>query len=179
MLLILGISIFLLVINRKPAPVVIDGVNRTPSNNTVPPTPGATATVIPTGAKVQPLTATETEENTVKKMATIFVERYNSYSSDAAFQNIRDVETLVTPAYWKKLSPLLKNTTPAASYTAATTEVVVAEVSPLVNSAATVTIKARRESIEKGVSTTAYQTIRVSMQKQGAAWLVDSQTISK
>jgi hypothetical protein len=188
-LFILAISIFLLLLNKKSAAPDAEQTTNTPAATTVPrgnvtnPQTGATPTVLPKNITVKPLTATETEANTVKKLAQVFVERYQTYSTDAAFQNIRDVETLVSPSYWKKLSAVIKplpaSTSTVKNYIAATTQVIVATVDSISKDTATVTIKTRRIGVEKGAESTTYPTITITLVKQNGTWLVDSQTVSK
>lgn len=184
-LFVLGVSVFLLVSTRKktavPAPngvspSVIDSNNFDQSK-----LPGATppATPAPTNLPVKPLTALETEQNAVKQIAKIFVERYNTFSTDNNFQNIREVQEIVTPTLWKKLSARLGSTTPAPLYMVVTTASVSTSITDWQNMSAQVTVQTRKNTQKNGVITAVNETFTVTMAKLGNNWLVDSFTIAK
>jgi hypothetical protein len=182
-LLILGISVFLLIAGKKSSAPVNQPSNagsdgNLPTNNTVP--GGVQPTIIPNGVPIKPATTAEIEKNAAKQLAKIFVERFNTYSSDNAYQNIRDVQALVTNSFWKTLSARLS--LPPASvgtFVGATTEVIVANVGVFNTSTASVAIKTRRTTTQNNGTTVSYQDIIVSLTKSNGAWLVDSQTVSK
>jgi hypothetical protein len=109
-LVVLGITIFLLV-RSKNAPTSSDSAVTTDSAtqtglNLVP------ASLVPVAnisnnIKVTPLTSLETQQKGVQQIARIFLERYNSYSAESRYQNVLDVQTLVTKSFWAQLSAQL------------------------------------------------------------------------
>lgn len=54
-------------------------------------------------------TTEEMEKNAAKQTAKIFMERYGTYSTDLPFQNIKDVESIVTDGYWSQLSSVIND----------------------------------------------------------------------
>lgn len=132
--------------------------------------PAATVTPQPIVARLSPL---EIEKNSVKQLAKIFVERFNTYSSDNNGQNIREVQNIVTSAMWKRLSGRLgaKSTGP---FVGSTTDVLSLELSSWDPPSATVTLRTRQALEEKGTKTTSYKTIAVKLTKVNSAWLVTS-----
>lgn len=179
-LLVLGISIVLYISSKKNT----SGTATSPTTNTSYPSaqynPNVTTpTIIPSNVTVKPPTGAAAEENTVKQIAKVFVERYNTYSSDASYQNIRDVQSLVTEGYWKKLGAKLNTPAVNSGYVASISEVIVADVTVLKDGAASVTIKTRRSLTSKGTTTTDYQTLVITLAKESGEWLVDSQTVGK
>lgn len=179
-LVILALSILLLIQakNKKinPAPVANNPTQTTGDQNQV--VPGITPTVIPTGMAIKQATPAEVEENAVRKLARVFVERYYSYSSDSNFTNAREVKPLVTNSFWSKISAKLSST-PATSFVAATTEVVSILSSSIKDNSATVDIKARKTSEQSGITSAAYVEYNVSLVKIGDMWLVNDAVVKQ
>ncbi|OGH69115.1 MAG: hypothetical protein A3I29_00225 [Candidatus Magasanikbacteria bacterium RIFCSPLOWO2_02_FULL_44_11] len=136
-----------------------------------------TATEIPAGATVKVVTTLEAEQNGVKQLAKVFVERYNSYSSDNNYQNIREIEELVTPALWTKISARLSTPPqPSATFMSVITETINATMADWKTDRATITVKTRKITENEGKQTEQYQTISVVMVKQNSIWLAESFT---
>ena len=186
--LILGISIGLLFLRRsqnKPEvtpPVVVETGDATTTNSLpliTTPVKTPVENSVPTGLQVKERTPEEVTQNGVKQYAKIFIERYATYSTDSNFQNIRDVEGLVTPRFWRVLSPQLATTPATGSFTGVTTQVVMVSILNWQNTLATVELKTKQMTT-KGTSpaATTYVTYKVKMEKLANAWLVDSVEIT-
>lgn len=189
-LFVLGVSLILLISAKKKAAVptitgeqnvptesnVIDSSNFDQSNLS-----GATPSVAPapTNLPIKPPTALEMEENAAKQIAKIFVERYNTFSTDNNFQNIREVEEIATPTLWKKLSLRLGRATPAPLYMVVTTQAFSTSIADWQDTTARVAIQTRKTTKNNGAATTTQETIMVMMAKQGSKWLVDSFVVTK
>lgn len=179
-LFVLGVSIFLIVESRyKPsAPAVVSPTSSGPATNAV--NPGTEATVIPQNVTVMPATSGEVTETTVRQLAKIFVERFNTYSSDTMYQNIRDVQTIVSDDYWKKISlPLTRPSNPPAAFVALTTRVLAITSSEVKDYTATVVLKAQKDSTNGATTATTYSDFTVLLSKSGTRWLVSDQSEKK
>ncbi len=182
---------FLVFRNRQPAAVTPAPGN---SRDTLP--PGTTvidrsnfdsglaasapaAAEIPSGLAVKPLTSEEAVKKGVQQLAKIFIERYGSYSTDSNFQNVSEVQALVTPALWERIKP---KTTPAATaaFVGVTTEVVTMDMNSFqADAKAEVVLTAIRAETKGGQETRTQGTATVTMVKVGTNWLVDSFVWSK
>ena len=180
-LIVLGVSLLLVVkIGKKPT--VTSPVNKSSAGfnqgNVV--IPGTSATIIPQNVVVAPATSDEVTENTVRQLAKIFVERFNTYSSDGIYQNIRDVQTMVTDDYWKKISlPLTRSLTPPATFVALTTKVMAITSSNVQSTMALVILRAQKTGTNGAVSSDSYANYNVSLVKSGSHWLIANQVESK
>lgn len=137
---------------------------------------GVEPTVIPQGLSVKPQTSAEAEKNGVSQLAKIFVERYNTYSSENSYQNIRDVKNFVTESYWSKISSPLSVSTKSDTFVAATTEVVSLMETEMDSGSATVTLKAKKINERSGNTSSSYVDYVVSLIKDGDNWFISSQT---
>lgn len=181
-LLVLAISVALLIRGRKAAapaatpsstaptrePNVIDRSNfeqRQTQITTAPAAPNA-----PAAPTTDPL---QIEQNSVRQLAKIFTERFNTYSSDNNWQNIKEVQTLVTDAMWKRISGKI-SVKQSGSFTGVTTEVLSSNLSNWSPSAASVTCQVRQTIEQNGISSVVYKTITISLSKDSGAWLVSS-----
>ena len=177
-LVALSISIFLYVRSRPTAPADINTAvdngsgpvfaENTPVNNQI---KGISPTEI-----TQPIVISDPvaiEKAGVKQLARVFVERYQTFSTDNNYDNIRQVEVLVTSKLWKTLSARL-NTPPAKTFTGVTTEVFTTNLDSFGNNSASVTTYTRRTTESEGEITTTNQIYKVQLLKSGNVWLVDS-----
>lgn len=184
-LLVLGVSLILVVRSRRPAPAAILSVTGTPakvidSNNfEAEKIIGALAPESTVGVTVKPPTTEEVQKNAARQAAKIFYERYGTYSTDNSFQNIRDVETLVTPAFWNKLSPSIRQSAPAANFSALTTKVISAVLEDWRGNGATAALSVVRTEIKNNTETTSQVQVKVEVVKAGEQWLVDGFTVQK
>ncbi len=179
-LIVLSISIFLWIRSRPPVapnylenpPTVVGGdVGSIPAS--VAPTP---LTAIPSNVKVIPATAVEVQQNAAQQLAKIFVERLNSYSTESQFQNVRDVQELVTVGYWKELSMKIgvANTSPSTvPFASAITKIYSTKLVAWSNNNAVVEFQAKVGEEKNNIVSTRDQGGKVTLVKSGENWLVD------
>ncbi len=182
-LIILGISIFVWVWGKRaPASPSAPNTPTGPSANLPAGTVlynGASVVVAPIeqGLKPRLITSLETEQNSVRQLARIFLERYNSYSSDANFQNIREVQGLVTDALWTQISAPLSYASSASvsggGFVGVSANVIGTELSAWQDSAAKVVLKTVLAEEKNGVINTRQRTANVDLIKASGKWLVD------
>lgn len=180
---VLGISVFLLILAKQKA-----AAPTTPAGTEVPggssQETGAggssqnnqqTQTFAPlqTGIPIKPATTLETEQNSAKQLAKIFIERYNTYSTQNNSQNIKEVQSLVTDSLWKKLSGYIgKGASPI--FSGVTTMVISTSLDSWQTTSASVTLKTRRAAEKNDTVSVTYVTYTVSMVKENGSWLIDS-----
>lgn len=174
-LLILGISVFLVVRNKNKtvSPQTNTPAGTDTGSNGQVGGQAQTGTQIPDGLPAKTATPLEAEKNSVVQLAKVFVERYGTYSSDNNFQNIKEVEVFVTPALWTKISTPMNAKTTAQSFVGMTTKVVSMDLTSWAESKAAVELKTTRTEEKNGVVITRYQTATVGMIKAGSSWLAD------
>ena len=173
---ILGISIFLVVRNKNKSaePQTVTPTDSTASQNGVQPNGQIlVGDQAPAGLPAKTATPLEAEKNGAVQLAKVFVERYGTYSSDNNFQNIKEVEALVTPALWSKISAPMNAKTSTASFVGVTTKVISLELTAWSDTAATVELKTTRIEEKNGAVSTRYQNATVEMVKTGGVWLAD------
>src|SRR3989344_3307594 len=173
---ILGISIFLIVRNKNKVaePQTVTPTDSTASQNGVQPSGQIlVGDQAPAGLPAKTATPLEAEKNGAVQLAKVFVERYGTYSSDNNFQNIKEVEALVTPALWSKISAPMNAKTSTASFVGVTTKVISLELTAWSDIAATVELKTTRTEEKNGAVSTRYQNAIVQMVKTGGVWLAD------
>lgn len=179
-LVVLGISVFLVVKSKKNAAGggtnttpentnVIDGTNFNYNPNIQTPVVGGQ---IPQGTTVKPATSLEIEQNAVRQLAKIFIERYNSYSTDSNYQNIVEVQGLVTADLWKNLSAKVGKT-PAGSFVGVTTKVFSNEIADWGAKAATVSMSTAISEEKNGNISDRQAKVTVDLIKEGDNWLVN------
>ena len=136
----------------------------------------AVGTSVPEGLPAKVVSPLEAEKNGAQQLAKVFVERYGTYSSDNNFQNIKEVQTLVTESLWSKISaPITAKTTTSANqnFTGMTTKVISMDLTSWSDAKATVELKTSRIEEKNGVVTTRYQNAIVEMVKLNGVWLVN------
>jgi hypothetical protein len=144
--------------------------NQASTNSETAPLTGQAPTTIPAGLPIKQMSAAEAEQNGVKQLGRIFVERYGTYSTDNQGQNIQEVKGLVTPELWQKIAP--KSTTPATDFVGVTTQVVTMDVSTFSASEAKLSFRTVRTQLKGGQTTSTQQAITLTMVKKDANWLV-------
>ena len=177
---VLVISLLLVVKIRKNPAAVAPAETTNSLGGSNPVFNGTTATVIPNNVVVKPIDSAASEDNTVRQLAKIFVERFNTYSSDDIYRNIRDVENMVTAEYWKKISlPLTRPINPPATFVALTTKVLAITSSNVLSGQALVVLKAEKSSTSGAATTDSYADFSVSLVKSDGSWLINSQVENK
>ena len=179
-LFILGVSLILFISSKKKM-AQPEGAASNANGPVVDQTNFDSATIVPSpeapvtaGLKVKPPTTEEAVKNAAKQTAKIFVERYGSYSTDNNYQNIREVESLVTEALWTKISGKLNSPIPTGAFNGLTTLILSGEFNSWDGQSAELTLKTRRQENRAGVLSSAYQDIAVSLVRQGDNWYVNS-----
>ena len=134
----------------------------------------ANVTPVPAASTTGSAPTVEIEKKGVESFARVFTQIYGSFSSDNSYQNVYDVQTLVTPQLWAKIKPPTASKTPAASFTGVTTVVLLAKLTAWNTTSATVEVEATRTETKAGKTTVFNQKATVMLVKQGENWLVDS-----
>lgn len=175
-LLILGISIFLVVKNKNKntEPQAVAPTDNTVVNgNGQPNGQVLVGTQTPTGLPAKIAAPLEIEKNGVTQLAKVFVERYGTYSTDNDWQNIKDVQTLVTQSLWSKISAPMYSKTTSQSFVGVTTKVISLDLAMWSDAKATVGLKTTRTEEKNGIVTIRYQNATVNLVKQNTVWLID------
>lgn len=186
-LVVLAFSILLLVMGKKSgAPAAQPGATGTPVNTNViqnsnfeqvaPSLNAPTATTPP--AVVPKSTPLEIEQNSVKQLARVFAERYQTYSTDNQFQNIKEVQDIVSPTLWKRLQAQMK-ALPSATFTGVTSVVMTMVLESWNPPVATVRLQMRHEITKDSGNSRTYDTLDVTLSKASGAWLIDSFSVTK
>jgi len=180
-LLIIGISLLIIVMTRKgnvtpPATgteattAQNDGVANAPAQGIVP-TPVA-------GLAVRPQPTLDAQKNAVKQLARLFIERYNSFSSNNEWVNITEVKDLVTADVWSKISQYIgKNS--GGTAVAVVTQAVSVSLSNWQDTSATVLISTVRDETRNSVTQHLQKNYQVEMLKVGEQWLVNKFEVVK
>jgi len=179
-LIILAIVIFLLVMAKKPSlifgtktPTTTENYNTADGNTPVGiGTPAAVTDFSQIKVKVQG--TEDAEKNAARQTARIFIERYNSFSNESSWQNVRDVENLATTDLWKVISkPMEKNSGLSTNSLVVVTGVASLNLTEWSASAAKVAVMANRTETRSGVETKLVKNYNVVLVKTGDNWLVD------
>ncbi len=172
--LILGISVFLVVRNKNKNTEPQTGA---PTDNTVNGGQSGDQTTVgaqaPAGLPAKTATPVEAEKNGAIQLAKVFVERYGTYSTDNNFENIKEVATFVTPAFWSKISVGINTKSSSQSFVGVTTKVISLELADWSDTVATVKLKTMRTEEKNGAVSVRYQNATVDMVKTDGVWLVD------
>ena len=169
-LFILGVSLFLIYYSKKNSAPVEPGTAQTQTPGL--PAPADTQQQTPTtGAVVPKQSSEEAIKNAAKQAAKIFIERYGSYSTDNNYENIREVQILVTDSLWTKLSALIGKPTDG-KFVGVTTQVRVSSFEDYNGTNATVKLQTVRSETKNGVVTNTQKDALVSLVWQNNAWLV-------
>jgi hypothetical protein len=114
----------------------------------------------------------EIEQNSVRQLAKIFTERFNTYSTDSGSQNIKEVQNLVSASMWKRITG--KGDTSGGTFMGVTTEALTTSLDSWKPPSATVSLQTRRTIEQNGLTSQKNQTITVTLTKASGSWLVDS-----
>ncbi len=177
-LFVLGVSVFLIFMSKNKQSSVGTDVNQgvvVGQNNIEQVTSGlnTTSQTQTNGLKVQAQTPEEEIKNGVKQLAKIFVERYNSYSTDSNYQNIREVESLVTADLWKRISNKLNNPQTAKEFYGVTTQSIGANLVSWAVTMAQVEVKTLQTETKGSLVFTGNKNFLVYMVQKDNNWLVE------
>lgn len=107
-----------------------------------------------------------------------FIERYGSYSNEAAFANLRDVLPLMSDSFAARTQKFIDEGEVPEEYYGVTTKVLTVEVSDKDDEAGRATIEAttqRAETVESPQNETVkYQEITLTFVMEEGAWKIDS-----
>jgi len=127
-----------------------------------------------TGVPVQPITTEAMEKNAVKQLAKIFIERYGSFSTDSGYQNIVELEGLLTAKLWASLSAKI-GTPVAGGFVGVTTRAVAATLTDWKkDQSAVVNIQVAQTEERNGVAGVFHKNVDVKFLKVKGQWLVDA-----
>ncbi len=178
-LVVLGISIFLLVRAKKQAtlnnqPVTAENL---PTATGLSATAPIAVTNVSGNIKVNPASSLETQQNAVQQIAKIFLERFNSFSSESQFQNVRDIQTLVSKTYWSQLSAKIPpvKTVPDISvpFSSTITKAYSSKLSLWNEKTATVELQVKITEEKNSIVSNRDQQAKVYLIHDGQNWLVD------
>ncbi len=183
-LVVLSISIFLFVRAKKQAvlkdqPVDTDSVPAETSDNNSSSTAPAPvpATDNTSNLKVNPASSLDIQQNAAKQIAKIFLERFNSFSSESQYQNVRDIQTLVSKSYWSQLSAKMPATKVeqniTSPFSSTITKVYSTKIVEWSDQLATVDLQAKIMEEKNGVIKNLDKQAKVDLTSDGKNWLVD------
>ena len=126
----------------------------------------------PAGTPVAPLTTAEAWKNASRQMAKIFTERYGTFSTDNESANIRELESQVTPSFWRVISGKIKPSAGGEFY-GVTTVVAASDFVDYSDTAAKISVTTQRTETKGTAVSGKNQKAEVSLVKSGSQWLVD------
>ncbi len=179
-LIVLGSSLFLIARGRKAAAPTSEIPGAPVSGEEGKAVPGATAnnqipaTAAPAPTPAPAITAEQAEQNGVRLLAKVFIERFQSYSTDADFQNVKEIETMVTPVLWKRLASKITASPSSGPFVGVITEVIVSSLKDWSPPSAIVNVKTRTATEKNNIITRTYPEYTVTFVKTEKDWLVDS-----
>ncbi len=112
-----------------------------------------------------------------QQSARYFVEIFGSYSSDNNYQNLKDLQPLMTSTYWAKWEPEIKKISERTTYSI-WSQAMNVSLDSYSNSAATATVLCKRGE-RKAIGDSEnifYQSAQVNLVKINNNWLVDKVT---
>jgi hypothetical protein len=173
-IVIVILIILLLLFFRSRAPGGSQNATNNPASNTIP-----SAEVIPPAAQ-QAAVEQHVQNAGVETVAKLFVERYGSYSTEARFQNIRDVMSLASARFATELQAQIDNAPAPTEYYGVTTVVLSVNVVSMDDAAGTAFASVSTQRTESKGSPqdhhVFYQTMELAFVKSGGEWKVESAT---
>lgn len=127
-------------------------------------------------APVTTNTATPNEgELYIMNLARNFTERYGSFSTDSRYQNLIDLYGVVTPSLRAEFEATVAETSSQSSFRGMQTRALTITITNLTATRAEVDVAAQRVATDNSlVETVSYETLEISMRKNGEFWLVDT-----
>lgn len=167
-LIVVFVIFFLLIRDDAPPAEEVTEPTSTPGQNiggTATPTPGGVDTQTPSTPTMPP------EDNYVRQLARLFVERYGSYSNQNDNSHIADVLPLATDsmAAWLRAQTIPQN----GDYEGVTTQVIVSTIESLTDTQASVRVEVQELLETRTSRETNYRTGTVTLLFQNGEWKVD------
>ena len=117
-------------------------------------------------------TTEEMEKNAAKQLSKIFIERYATYSTDLPYQNIKDVESMVTENYWKNLSAVINDSIETTNFVGVTTKAISSSFVSWDKTEAVLNVGVVETKDESGEVNKTNKNVIVNVVKIGDDWLV-------
>jgi len=157
------------------------GATANPQPVTTPPQASVTPSAPAVSEEAQQAAVEQKVKNAgVETVAKLFVERYGSYSTEAQFQNVRDILPLATVTYAAQLQAQIDAATTPDEYYGVTTIVLSVTVDQMDEVAGTAhaTVSAQRDEAKGSPQNSAirYQKMDLTFAKEGGEWKVASST---
>ncbi len=165
-ILLVGLLLILLLLRRpERAPVAPEVQQSLPAQEIRETAPSAVVPVTPAVASA-------------KTVAGTFVERFGTYSSDVAFINVEEVQTLSTPEYYATLAAMVTPVPEGTEYRGRTTRVLSVEQTGGSEAEGRITfLVSVQHEVAAGNRANAiidYQAANVTVEKRREAWLVSA-----
>lgn len=124
----------------------------------------------------EPASEQQVAQTSLKNSALRFVEIYGSYSTDAAYVNLKSLDSVITPNLKQSIEASITANTPAQGFYGVTTRALSAQVESETSERAVVLVSTQREELfsREGQPQLRYQDIRLVLLNQDNVWLVDS-----
>ncbi len=139
------------------------------TNDTAGPTP-----IQPGPAK--PATASPSADRALQVASMTFAERFGTFSSDAPYENLTYLSSLVTPSYAQSLTSQIKTAAAVAAggFYGVTTRALSAKITSASGTAATVTVATQRQETfsRQGTPRLTYQSLDLTLDRSSGTWLV-------
>lgn len=138
-------------------------VNEPAVNNNQPATP----------AVISPLPS---DQQQIISLAKLFTARYGSYSTDARFQNLKELSYLYTPAMQSYIDQYLASAQGSAGYYSVATRPLAVAILSQSEASAVVAVNNQRQEVFSlgGESQLIYQKLRLQFKKIDGEWRVDA-----
>ena len=140
-----------------------------------PASPAAMPAVSPAAPAPVPPTPQEVAQTSLKNTALRFAEIYGSYSTDAKFANLKAINGLISESMKQSVAAGMAAGAPSQGFYGVTTRALLANIENETNETALVTVSTQRQELFSGQGELQlrYQNLRLSLVRQGEAWLVD------
>lgn len=176
-LLIAAIIGFVLWLQSRPEPSTTTNTNTVvtlENTNTTTTTNSSENTNIDTP---RPTSVERSERQAITGAATSFTERFGSYSSDTNFENIERSRYLMTAAMESTADDIIEDGQSDAQFTSVDSTVAGVAITDYADGSTGATVEVSvRQTQRVGQGTTTYEnkTARLTLEKEGDRWLVDS-----
>ena len=134
----------------------------------------------PVPATPTPTEAARIQQSGAETVAMTFAARYGSFSTEAAFQNLRDVIPLATPVFAAQLEAQADAGTPSTDYYGVKTNAIALTTDHMDDAAGTARFTVHTQRQEAIGSTqklsVKYQDLELTMEKVAGAWKVSGAT---